>query len=570
MRFPPSFLDSLRQKLLISEVIGRRVTFDQRKSSPSRGDYWANCPFHGEKTPSFHCEDSKGRYYCFGCGASGDHIKFLVEHENLSFVEAVEQLANEAGMAIPVMDRAEQEREDRRKTLYDVMTLTTQFFQERLQSPEGAKARAYLRDRGLSPAIQEHFAIGYAPNDRSALKEFLSSKNITKDQIERCGLVIFGPDIPVSYDRFRDRIMFPITDVKERVIAFGGRALSPDVPAKYMNSPQTDLFSKSDILYNYTRARRASGSDGSLIIAEGYMDVIALHKAGFENAVAPLGTALTASQINLAWRVGSNPYLCFDGDEAGVRAAHRTIDTCLVGLQAGRSVRFAMMPDGKDPDDLINESGKDGFQSILDQSTPLVDMLWMRETHESTFSTPERRAELEQNFTRILNTITDDSVKRHYHQDMKQRLSDFFGVGSSSSSKPSYVKNGVTDNRGVRSGSPKRSIAVSGSLMKSSLLQANSSLPPLRETSLVMTIANHPSIGLDYFDEFSQLDLTNAMVRNLHSSLLNILSEITSRGDSLDSSQIRTHIVSSGLEAPFDRLQQQLKDNRIWQCLEQA
>ena len=323
MRFPNSFLDEIRERIPIADVVGRRVTFDRKKSNPAKGDFWACCPFHGEKTPSFHCENQKGRYHCFGCGVSGDHFRFLTELDGLSFPEAVERLADEAGLPMPVMDKRAVEREEKKASLYDVMVLAAQFFRDQLQTADGAKARAYLRDRGLSTSVQGTFGMGYAPNDRSALKEFLAGKGIEKEKIEACGLVVYGPDIPVSYDRFRDRIMFPILDAKERVIAFGGRALSADVPAKYLNSPETDLFSKSYVLYNYARARRAVDREQSLIVCEGYMDVIALHAAGFENAVAPLGTALTEAQLELAWRVGGEPVLCFDGDGAGLRAAHR-------------------------------------------------------------------------------------------------------------------------------------------------------------------------------------------------------------------------------------------------------
>ncbi|MEL6785688.1 MAG: DNA primase, partial [Pseudomonadota bacterium] len=254
MRFTPAFLDEIRDRIPIADIVGRRVTFDRKKSNQAKGDFWACCPFHGEKSPSFHCENAKGRYHCFGCGVSGDHFRFLTELDGLSFPEAVERLADEAGVPMPAVDPQAAEREKKKATLYDVMGLAVEFFREQLQSPAGAKARAYLRERGLSPAIQQEFGMGYAPSSRSALKEYLGGKGVEKAQIEACGLVVFGPEIAVSYDRFRDRIMFPILDARSRPIAFGGRALSADVPAKYLNSPETDLFSKSHVLYNYARA----------------------------------------------------------------------------------------------------------------------------------------------------------------------------------------------------------------------------------------------------------------------------------------------------------------------------
>ena len=295
MRFSTTFLDDIRDRVPISSVIGKRVTFDKKKSNPGRGDFWANCPFHGEKSPSFHCEDRKGRYHCFGCGVSGDHFRFLVELEGVSFPEAVEQIAALAGVALPDRDPEAEKRDQERASLHDVMKLATGWFLEKLQAPEGAKARAYLRGRGLTAQTQGLFQLGYAPEGRSALKEFLAGKGIAKDQIEACGLVVFGDDIPVSYDRFRDRIMYPIKDSRGRVIAFGGRAMAADAPAKYLNSPETELFHKGQILYNAAKARKSVQDKGAVIAVEGYMDVIALAQAGFHHVVAPLGTARVPS-----------------------------------------------------------------------------------------------------------------------------------------------------------------------------------------------------------------------------------------------------------------------------------
>ncbi len=255
MRFPTTFLDEIRDRVPISTIVARRVTFDGKKSNPGRGDFWACCPFHGEKSPSFHCEDRKGRYHCFGCGVSGDHFRYLTELEGLSFPEAVETVAGIAGIAMPARDPEAEKRDREQASLFDVMELAAQFFEEQLQTNNGAKARAYLRERGLSAATQQQFRLGYSPDSRNALKEFLAGKGIAKDQIEACGLVVFGDDIPVSYDRFRDRIMFPIPDSKGRTIAFGGRAMSKDVPAKYLNSPETELFHKGQVLFNYAKAR---------------------------------------------------------------------------------------------------------------------------------------------------------------------------------------------------------------------------------------------------------------------------------------------------------------------------
>ena len=335
MRFSPTFLDEIRDRVPISAVIGQRVSWDRRKTNAARGDYWACCPFHGEKSPSFHCEDKKGRYHCFGCGVSGDHFRFLTELDGLGFPEAVERIADMAGVPMPARDEADERRERQRASLHDVMEMAASFFQQQLQAALGAKARAYLRDRGLTPATQQKFRLGFAPDSRNALKEHLAGNGVAMDQIEACGLIRSGDDIPVSYDWFRDRIMFPIEDRRGRVIAFGGRAMSPEVAAKYMNSPDTELFHKGEVLYNFARARKGQGKDGTVIAVEGYMDVIALAQAGFENAVAPLGTALTENQMELLWKMTPEPVLCFDGDQAGLRAAWRAADMILPSVQAG-------------------------------------------------------------------------------------------------------------------------------------------------------------------------------------------------------------------------------------------
>jgi DNA primase len=415
MRFSNAFLDEIRDRVSISEVIGKRVTWDRRKTNVSRGDYWACCPFHGEKSPSFHCEDRKGRYHCFGCGVSGDHFRFLTDLDGLSFPEAVQQVADMAGVAMPQPDREAEQREKERMGLVEVMDMAARFFEDQLQTPAGAKARAYLRDRGLTGRTIETFRLGYAPESRNALKGFLAGKGVPKEAIEACGLVVYGPDIPVSYDRFRDRIMFPILSVRDKVIAFGGRAMSPDAPAKYLNSNETELFHKGNVLYNHARARKAAqGADGAgtIIAVEGYMDVIALHQAGIENAVAPLGTALTENQLELLWKMTPEPVLCFDGDGAGIRAANRAADLALPYIKPERTVRFALLPDGKDPDDLVRHEGRAPFDKVMAGARPLAEMIWSREVQGANFETPESRAALEARLRQITGAIADEDVRR--------------------------------------------------------------------------------------------------------------------------------------------------------------
>jgi DNA primase len=392
MRFSNAFLDEIRDRVLISTVIGRRVVWDKRKTNIARGDYWACCPIHGERSASFHCDDRKGRYHCFGCGVAGDHFRFLTDREGMSFPDAVQTLAEMGGMAMPATDPETEKRDRMRAELADVMEMATLFFQEQLNAAVGARARAYLRERGLTDHTIDTFRLGFAPDSRNALKEHLAARGVAMDQIEACGLVVHRPEIPVSYDRFRDRIMFPILSALEKVIAFGGRAMAPDAQAKYINSNETELFKKGDVLYNLARARRSlrgRGREDTIIAVEGYMDVIALHQAGMENAVAPLGASLTDSQLELLWRMVPEPVLCFDGDNAGVRAASRAADLALPRIASGRTVRFTLLPDGKDPDDIVRNGGRAPFDDVVYQARSLAEMIWNREVGGVVFDRPE-------------------------------------------------------------------------------------------------------------------------------------------------------------------------------------
>ena len=426
MRFSDHFLNDIRERIPISEIVGRRVNFDRRKSNTSRGDYWGCCPFHGEKTPSFHCEDQKGRYHCFGCGVSGDHFRFLMELDGLQFTEAVERLAGEAGLPMPSADPAMAKREKEKAGLHEVMAMAAGFFREQLQEADGARARAYLRDRGMRAEIQQTFGIGYAPNSRNALKQFLVAKGVDAEQMIACGLLIAGDDIAVPYDRFRGRIMFPIENPRGQIVAFGGRALSPDVPAKYLNSPETEIFSKGNLLYNFARARVAAQEKGQLIVAEGYMDVIALHGAGFDNAVAPMGTALTENQLALCWRVVDEPTICFDGDRAGETAANRTVDIALGQLKAGKSVKFVLLKNGMDPDDVLRDQGPPQFQEYLNNAAPLHELVMTRRLHEMIAETPEQQARVEHQIMADIKLIRDPAVFKYYAAHARLRLFEHF------------------------------------------------------------------------------------------------------------------------------------------------
>ncbi|RVA36558.1 DNA primase, partial [Mesorhizobium sp. M7A.F.Ca.US.001.01.1.1] len=570
MRFPPAFLDEIRDRVPISSVIGQRVAWDRKKTNAPRGDYWACCPFHGEKSPSFHCEDKKGRYHCFGCSVSGDHFKFLTELDGMSFPEAVEKIADMAGVPMPVRDAQEERREKERASLTDVMEMATAFFQERLQGPEGAKARAYLRDRGLTPATQQSFRLGFAPDSRNALKEHLAARGVPKADIEACGLVRHGDDIPVSYDWFRDRIMFPIPDSRGKIIAFGGRALQPDALAKYMNSPDTELFHKGNVLYNFARARKALAKGGTVIAVEGYMDVIALAQAGFENVVAPLGTALTENQLELLWRMAPEPMLCFDGDKAGLKAAWRAADMALPSVQAGRSARFALLPEGKDPDDLVKAEGPDAFRSVLAEARPLVDLLWMRETAGGVFDTPERRAELEKTLRELTSRIRDESLRYHYQQEMRERVLSFFGSqrsGRQDGGRPGQRGQGKAAAPGgqfAKSGGGR--IAITESLGQSALVKRGGEGMSVREATIIVALVNHPALIDENFAHIEFLDLANSDLRRLHAAILDAMAHDMAN----DRQAVIATIERAGCAEIWERAVGLIRRMRQWPALETA
>src|SRR5580693_153288 len=433
MRFTPQFLDELRARLPVSEVVGRRVKLKRA------GREWKGLsPFQQEKSPSFTVNDQKGFYHDFSSGKHGDIISFLMETEGVAFTEAVERLASMAGLPLPAATPDAARNEQRRKTLYDVMELAAKFFADNLASRNGAKARGYLGDRGISPAVQLQFRIGYAGGERFALKEYLGAQGIPVEDMVEAGLLVSGEDIPVPWDRFRDRVMFPIADLRGRVIAFGGRALEKDVAAKYLNSPETPLFHKGATLYNIAAARKAAHDGAPVIAVEGYVDVIAMVTAGYEATVAPLGTALTENQLALLWKMADEPILCFDGDGAGRRAAYRAVDIALPLLKPGKSLKLATLPDGQDPDDLARSGGREAIEDVLNGARPLAQMLWTRESEAGPFDTPERRAAFEARINEVTASITDETVRRYYRQDFSGRLRQLFAPINVSSRPGGY------------------------------------------------------------------------------------------------------------------------------------
>jgi DNA primase len=521
MRFPPQFLDELRARLPVSEVVGRRVKLKKA------GREWKGLsPFNKERTPSFTVNDQKGFYHDFSSGKHGDIFGFVMDTEGVTFPEAVERLAAMAGLSVPKMTEEAEAQEHRRRTLHDVIELAAKFFEATLASRAGAKARGYLADRALDPATQLRFRIGYAPAERFALKEHLGALGISTEDMIEAGLLIAGDDIPVPYDRFRDRVMFPISDLAGRVIAFGGRALDKDAPAKYLNSPETPLFHKGATLYNGQVARQAAHQGAQVIAVEGYVDVIAMVTAGFPATVAPLGTALTEDQLALLWKMSDEPILCFDGDSAGQRAAFRAVDLALPRLRPGKSLLFASLPDGQDPDDLVRSGGRGAVADVLAGARPLAEMLWMRETASAQFDTPERRAGLEARINAVTGAIADEKVRKYYRQDLETRLRSLFapppragrpgGPGRYQDRMPGRqagVRERFAGKRAGRGGfaeaEPANLAPLSPRLASSSLVRGSRAALPAREALILLALVNHPWLLDTHSEEVAELEFLN-------------------------------------------------------------
>ena len=413
MSLSPQFLDELRARTLLSGVIAPSV-----KLLRAGREWKACCPFHQEKTPSFTINDDKGFYHCFGCGAHGDAIRFLTEARGLPFMEAIKELAGKAGMEVPAADPRAQEKAERASGLTDVMAAAQRWFADQLAGRDGAPARDYLAKRGIDPATTARFGLGLAPNSRNAIKAALNSYG--EEALVDTGMLI-KPEEGDTYDRFRGRLMIPIRDARGRVIAFGGRILGDGEP-KYLNSPETVLFDKGRTLYNIDRAAPASRTAKRLIVVEGYMDVIALDRAGIAESVAPNGTAVTEAQLERMWWLDPAPILCFDGDSAGQKAAIRAAMRALPQLAPERTLRFVALPQGQDPDDLLRSGGRSALDGLFEDPQPLVERLWQHERDAAPLTTPEARAGLRQRLIEHSQAIGDRSLASLYRDEWLARF----------------------------------------------------------------------------------------------------------------------------------------------------
>ncbi|WP_407176752.1 DNA primase [Bradyrhizobium sp. STM 3562] len=586
MRFTPQFLDEIRARLPVSEVVGKRVKLKRA------GREWKGLsPFQQEKTPSFTVNDQKGFYHDFSSGKHGNIFDFVMETEGVGFIEAVERLAAMAGVPLPAATPDAERHEQRRKTLYDVMELAAKFFADTLASRNGAKARGYLADRGISPGTQVQFRLGYASPDRFALKEHLGGHGIPVEDMVEAGLLIGGEDIPVPYDRFRDRVMFPITDLRGRVIAFGGRALEKDVPAKYLNSPETPLFHKGNNLYNLATARAAAHKGAPLVVVEGYVDVIAMVTSGFAGTVAPLGTALTENQLALLWKMADEPILCFDGDRAGQKAAWRAADLAMPHLKPGKSLRFALLPEGQDPDDLARAGGRAAIEEVISVARPLADVIWSREIEGGSFSTPERRAALEARIGELTNGIRDEVVRRYYRQDLSERIARAFapetirGFGGGGRGRPGREsprsfgpRSGGGGGRFGRGPAPGAALPrgpyqpASPQLAVSPLLRGQRASLSRREALILQCLINHPWLLHDHLEEVAALEMAHPEAHKLRAGIIAAFANDHHHSPDPDeqAEKMRSDLEAAGFLALLQRVERAITTAAVWGAREGA
>ena len=519
MTLSPQWLDELRARTVLSTVIAPSV-----KLMRAGREWKACCPFHNEKTPSFTVNDDKGFYHCFGCGAHGDAIRFLTDHRGMPFMDAVKELAGKAGMEVPAPDPQAKERADRAASLTDVMAEAAKYYSEQLQGIKGPEAREYLKRRGIGDETIQRFGLGLAPDSRNALKRAL--EKLGEDKLIDTGMLIqpeeSGKD---SYDRFRGRLMFPIRDARGRVIAFGGRILGEGEP-KYLNSPDTILFDKGRTLYNIDRAGPASRTARRLIVVEGYMDVIALDRAGIAEAVAPNGTAVTEAQLERMWRLDPAPILCFDGDNAGRKAAVRAALRALPLIQPDRTLRFVELPSGQDPDDVVNSGGREAIEALLAEPEPLDARLWRYERDAQPLTTPEARAGLRQRLMEHANTIGDPELRRLYRDQWLRKFEEDVAPHRDFQRRP--FDRGSS--RGARWVPPAPPVGAKARAIAASGIDA----PTAR--ALILGFANFPEELATHCGQLAHLEIADKSTAKLRDELVNAAYS----GAALDRESVRT------------------------------
>ena len=524
MAVTPGFIDELRSRLSLSDLVGRRV-----KLVPKGGRLAGLCPFHNEKTPSFYVNDSEGFYHCFGCGANGDMISWLRETDGLDFIDAVRQLAEMAGLAMPLRDSAADEASKQRKAAVDACEAAASFFSARLNADTGRAAAAYLAGRGLSAEVIRDFRLGYAP--RTGLFAHLQQREIPADLIRAAGLAGLSERDGSVYDYFRDRVMFPIEDARGRVIGFGARALGEAQP-KYLNSPESPSFVKKTVLYGFGRARGAVRSGLPLLVVEGYMDVIAVTASGVAGAVAPLGTALGEDQIRLLWKLSDEPVLCFDGDKAGQTAAGRAIERILPLLEPGRSVRLATLPEGRDPDDILRSDGPDGLRRIIASAQGLLDALWAAKAAAYALDDPRTqsgaKAAFWQEMRGLVRGIAHSQTRSAWADDLEARIAAMRGAARTAGSVRTRTGPGYLPPRPRR---PKTGRHV-------------------QCQAVMALIIGWPGLFGDYAEQLAMLDFHDDQLDGLKNAVIDRLIA----APDLDAAALRHHLETDGYAVITDQL----------------
>ncbi|MEM7170565.1 MAG: DNA primase [Pseudomonadota bacterium] len=555
MSFPSDFLDELRARLSLSGVVGRRVKLIRRGR-----EFTGLCPFHNEKTPSFTVSDDKAFFHCFGCGEHGDIISFVQKTEGLSFLESVERLASEAGLSMPQQTPEAAAREKKRAGLIDVMSAAARWYQGRLRAKDGQEARHYLTSRGLSADTVEAFGLGYAPNQRGALTQALKAEGIGINQLLEGGLIKQPEEGGATRDFFFDRIIFPIKDRRGRIIAFGGRALG-DSPAKYINSPDTPLFQKGRVLFNLDGARLAAQNKREILVTEGYMDVIALSQAGFPGAVAPLGTAVTEAQIEELWRLAAEPIMCLDGDRAGRQAAFRAADRALGLLRPGCSLQFTWLPQGEDPDSLIQGQGAGAMRALLEQARPLVDILWEKEVTGRPADTPERRAALRKALRQSVQSIPDPELKADYQREMMRRFGERFdrsggssqGSGQFKPHRPGQRPAWRGTDRGIDRGVGRGDLSPSA-FSKAPYQAAAARLRRRQEQVLLAGLVNHPGLLVQMAEDLATVLFGSTDLDRLAAGMLNFAADQADKpSDTSNPMRNPQHLVDQKFDRDLDR-----------------
>lgn len=528
MNFTPEFLDEIRRRISIVDVVGRTVRLKER----ARGDFWGISPFTNEKSPSFHVMEDKGFYKCFSTQNSGDVFTFLIEVEGMSFPEAVEKLASEAGLEIPRDSPEEREKHQKRKGMTEVNELACTFYEKMLRMPEGQGALEYLKNRGLNDQMIRHWRLGFAPDGRGALKAALSREDVPEELMVEAGLLRV-PESGSPYDWFRGRVMFPIQDRRGQVIAFGGRILGDGEP-KYLNSPETPVFQKRYSLYGLHHASGPARKAGRMIVCEGYMDVIGLARAGVDNAVAPLGTALTDEQLKDLWRIVREPVLCFDGDTAGQRAASRTAERALPVMKAGQTLRFAVLPKGEDPDSLVQSQGRQAFDDLVTQALPLSEVIWREISGGQMPQSPEDRADVQQKLDARARDISDPTFRRHFSDFFTRKLWGERGAQPQtySSKKPYKFK------RGYNTGKTEGAVIADARAETTGIPSPDTQ----RERILLATLINYPEVFDEIEESLGMVEFSAPDLDKLRQQVLNTLAA----HESLDTARLCDHLSEVG------------------------